>query len=251
MNNNNNNNSNLNIQSLELVGTESMSGASSTESTAVASASSSTAIKEYCENEFFVANCGNQSAIIITHALYGRMSIGKCLKNYQTGCAKDVKTQLERLCGGRSSCRVAVSGFIENATSVPCPVDLRSYLEAAYVCVDAQCTVYVTIKEKEPDGQFRHGCRVRQRENNMLISSAQLLEVSSSSLDSHKFIVKYEVVGCKDPELPSDGWMKRDDYQAVVGCSASPKEQIRITCNGTHWSHDTKTLCNMQTCKQQ
>ena len=95
-------------------------------------------IFEYCENEDFVAKCGADQAVLITHGLYGRMSVGKCLQSYDVGCSKDVRERLEKQCAGRSSCKMPVSSLI-NHHPPACSMDLRSYLEASYTCVLGEC----------------------------------------------------------------------------------------------------------------
>ena len=48
-------------------------------------------LEDYCIFETFQATCGSDEVIMITHAVYGRMKIGKCVtdelgKNF-TACA--------------------------------------------------------------------------------------------------------------------------------------------------------------------
>ena len=35
---------------------------------------------EYCSTEAFKAKCADGEVIVMTHALYGRMKVGKCVK---------------------------------------------------------------------------------------------------------------------------------------------------------------------------
>ncbi len=37
-------------------------------------------IKEYCNRETFHAECSPNEVIVMRHALYGRMSLGRCVK---------------------------------------------------------------------------------------------------------------------------------------------------------------------------
>ena len=38
-------------------------------------------MEDHCILESFRATCGNDEVILMTHALYGRMRIGKCVKD--------------------------------------------------------------------------------------------------------------------------------------------------------------------------
>ena len=92
-------------------------------------------IMEYCENENFTAKCPVGHAILITHALYGRMNAGKCLQVEASGCSKDVTSFMEWQCASKNECSMPVSSLI-NHQPPTCRRDLRSYLETAYTCVD-------------------------------------------------------------------------------------------------------------------
>lgn len=86
--------------------------------------------------EEFVARCGRGEAILMTHARYGRMQVGRCVERQElsVGCSLDVLPIVDKRCSGRSSCFIAVPDSELEATK-PCSKELRSYLEIAYKCV--------------------------------------------------------------------------------------------------------------------
>jgi len=91
---------------------------------------------EYCHNEEFVAECYDGNVILMTLALYGRMAVGRCVKTDFgfVGCYKDVINELNERCTGRSYCSVRVPDTKLDSTD-PCHVDLKSYLQATYICI--------------------------------------------------------------------------------------------------------------------
>ena len=95
-----------------------------------------TAGDEYCHNEEFLAECYDGDVILMTSALYGRMAVGRCVKTDFgfVGCYKDVMSELHERCSGRPYCSVRVPDTKLDNTD-PCHVDLKSYLQATYVCV--------------------------------------------------------------------------------------------------------------------
>ncbi|KAI0233458.1 hypothetical protein LSAT2_016294 [Lamellibrachia satsuma] len=64
------------------------------------------------------------------------MELGRCVTRDfgNVGCSENVIGQLDRVCSGRSRCRVSVSDPALVRTS-PCPKDFSSYLWATYSCV--------------------------------------------------------------------------------------------------------------------
>ena len=92
--------------------------------------------KSYCETEVFNASCPPGSAILMTHAQYGRMNVGRCVKqDYgHVGCFADVIELTDERCSGRPRCDVAIPDRLF-ARMNPCPNDLKPYLEAGYNCI--------------------------------------------------------------------------------------------------------------------
>lgn len=89
---------------------------------------------EYCQWEPFKPECSRDEVVVIEAALYGRMRLGRCLRNGEVGCSRDVKHLVERRCGGRRSCRVDVPDQMFDET-MPCEENLKSYLMVAHRCV--------------------------------------------------------------------------------------------------------------------
>ena len=97
-------------------------------------------IREYCQLESFTAKCEADEIIVITHADYGRMRLGKCVKiDYGSlGCAADVVAKVDRKCSGRQECEFPVADL---HGAQPCPGDLTPFLEASYECLKGRCLI--------------------------------------------------------------------------------------------------------------
>ena len=105
--------------------------------------------KEYClATEPFQAKCLKNEVIVMTSALYGRMRVGRCLKDEGDkmlarnandpeflGCSADVLPILSRRCSGRNQCDVKLVSDPDIQRQMPCHAALKSYLEASYDCV--------------------------------------------------------------------------------------------------------------------
>ncbi|KAI0242194.1 hypothetical protein LSAT2_014422, partial [Lamellibrachia satsuma] len=91
---------------------------------------------EFCEAETFNATCAASEVVLMTHARYGRMQKGRCVKlDYgHLGCAADVIELMDTRCSGRTECEIRVPDMMLTSTR-PCPDDLKPYLEASYQCV--------------------------------------------------------------------------------------------------------------------
>ena len=91
---------------------------------------------EYCHFETFRARCPHGDVVLMQSAYYGRKSLGRCVRtNFGfIGCYTDVLQMLDRRCTGRTSCDVDV--IEPNFDDIrPCNVELKSYLQANYVCI--------------------------------------------------------------------------------------------------------------------
>lgn len=90
----------------------------------------------YCETEAFNASCELGSAILMTHARYGRMRLSRCVRHDygHVGCSSDVIDLVDTRCSARRQCSIRVPDSLL-ATTKPCPDDLKPYLEARYICV--------------------------------------------------------------------------------------------------------------------
>ena len=91
---------------------------------------------DICNMKSYNLTCGQSEAIVMVTALYGRMSIGPCVKgNYgYLGCKHNVLPYIDSRCSGRSACKLSVPDPVLHETA-PCPEDFSSYLEVSYLCV--------------------------------------------------------------------------------------------------------------------
>lgn len=97
--------------------------------------------KEFCHNDDFVAECPEPDEVILmTSALYGRMSLGECVKQAFgfLGCYSDVITYAHERCSGRKSCLIRIPDAVLDRTK-PCNEDLKSYLDTTYDCIRGCC----------------------------------------------------------------------------------------------------------------
>ena len=85
--------------------------------------------------ETFKPQCGSDEVVVIGHARYGRMRMGRCVTiNYgNIGCAVDVGRYFDTLCSGRQECEIKVPDD-RLYEARPCPKDVTSYLEVSYHC---------------------------------------------------------------------------------------------------------------------
>ena len=97
---------------------------------------------EYCELDIFQPSCAQDEVILMKSALYGRMSLGRCIKqDYgHIGCKSDVLPIIDGFCSGRQSCSVnANDRTLVSAKSKVCPSDVAAYLVAMYGCLKGNC----------------------------------------------------------------------------------------------------------------
>jgi len=92
--------------------------------------------REYCETESFTASCSASQVIIVRHALYGRMRLGRCvIRDYgYVGCYVDVLGHMDAMCSGTSQCHVRIPDPTLDRVN-KCPKDFKTYLEISYDCV--------------------------------------------------------------------------------------------------------------------
>ena len=91
---------------------------------------------EYCPWEAFRAQCLHDEVLVMETAKYGRMRLGRCVKNDlgYVGCFTDVLDLADGWCSGRQSCEIAIPNpDLDNLK--PCLEDLKSYFEVTYKCI--------------------------------------------------------------------------------------------------------------------
>jgi len=108
-------------------------------------------VAEYCEREYFNAECSGTAAddgtqlIVMRSAVFGRMKDGRCVRREygSIGCRADVLATVDSLCSGRRRCRFHAS-ILHSAR--PCPTELVSYLEASFDCItSASGTSHISL----------------------------------------------------------------------------------------------------------
>ena len=110
---------------------------------------------EFCDTEVFRADCPDDHVIILTHARYGRMEIGRCVQMAlgYVGCQSDVLLAADRRCSGRRSCDIRVPDAEFEATR-PCLKELKTYLDVAFKCVRGS---YSMRASRQLSGNFQYG----------------------------------------------------------------------------------------------
>nr|UCK81578.1 Gal-binding and CUB domains containing receptor 15 [Arenicola marina] len=102
------------------------------------------------------------------------------------------------------------------------------------------CLVYAVLKETSHSETI---CGGRSRVSHVWLSttnSLQLRMVGSRKQDADDghFLLKYEAVGCYDPDPPKGGWMRRTSVrQAALGCAGSGTLWT-LHCEGNNWKGD-------------
>ncbi|OAF70216.1 hypothetical protein A3Q56_02003 [Intoshia linei] len=130
----------------------------------------------YCKWDSFIPKCLGNDIIIIQSALYGRMSVGKCLTSYyQIGCYANVQDYLDFVCTGKTNCSLTIPNkYLDFMHS--CRRDLSSYLTVTY-----QCHKVVTEKQ----------CNVKPKENIVLTKNGYISTFSIFKSKSEKSCILY------------------------------------------------------------
>ena len=91
--------------------------------------------QDFCPWENFKAKCAQGEVIIMETAKYGRMKLGRCVKNDlgYVGCYTDVMDVADSMCSGRQECVINTPNPTFDRLK-PCLEDLKSYFEAGYWC---------------------------------------------------------------------------------------------------------------------
>jgi len=117
--------------------------------------------EEYCQWETFRPRCLPGETIIISKAIYGRMSdTGRCLQDEDweeavlpalqkqqryLGCFEDVLPLVRARCSGHTNCEIRIPDPEMEKTS-PCYRYLDKYLKLAYHCVSGMILYSVHYK---------------------------------------------------------------------------------------------------------
>jgi len=102
--------------------------------------------RDYCEADDFEPGCGDNSVVVMTTARYGRMRLGSCVREDlgHVGCKSDVLPHVDWRCSAKPSCKIRIPDGELDQTR-PCPGELKTYLEASYICVQGQCIATFTL----------------------------------------------------------------------------------------------------------
>ena len=85
-------------------------------------------MQEFCQWESFNATCRQNEVIMMEHARYGRMSVGRCVNKYfdEVGCKTNVLTFMDSRCSGRRNCVITVASIAMEGFR-PCSEELTSF----------------------------------------------------------------------------------------------------------------------------
>ena len=91
---------------------------------------------EYCEADSFAPSCSRDEVVVMTVAMYGRMTLGKCVQTDYgyVGCKADVMMHMDNVCSGRRGCSIRIPDKVLDNTE-PCPKEFKTYLNATYTCI--------------------------------------------------------------------------------------------------------------------
>ncbi|KAK2191031.1 hypothetical protein NP493_62g04007 [Ridgeia piscesae] len=99
------------------------------------------------------------------------------------------------------------------------------------------CRVYAKVRETGIASDVTI-CGGRERERAVYLSEGSRVEIRIVHFNAEKnpahFILKYEVVGCVDPDIPTGATMSRTLDKAVVTCNET-EERWHIVCHGKQW----------------
>ena len=100
---------------------------------------------EYCGRDHFNPQCNTNEVVVMTHAKYGRMKLGKCItEGLRIGCEADVMDFLDRKCSNKQTCTINLYNDLQINDEIekPCGLSLLQYLEADYYCQEGEYLIY-------------------------------------------------------------------------------------------------------------
>ena len=108
--------------------------------------------REFCQSETFRPRCLAGEAVIITKAVYGRMSHdSRCLQDEEVlpalrddpkymGCFEDVLPVVRERCSGRSDCQIRIPDTEMEKTNA-CYRNMFKYLVVTFRCITGRITI--------------------------------------------------------------------------------------------------------------
>jgi len=110
--------------------------------------------EEYCQLETFRPRCLPGETVIISKAIYGRMSdTGRCLQDevefvamkddpMYMGCFENVLELVSTKCSGSPNCEIRIPDPEMEKTN-PCYRHLAKYLEVTYHCIKGMSLIFM------------------------------------------------------------------------------------------------------------
>jgi len=105
--------------------------------------------REVCDAEKFRPMCTDGEVVVMTEAMYGRMTIGRCVRTDYgyVSCGVNVLSYLDSKCSGRRSCELGIpdQGLKNVIAAAPnrCPREFKTYLNASYDCYEGKTKVSI------------------------------------------------------------------------------------------------------------
>ena len=99
-------------------------------------------LAEYCSGEYFEASCNVNEVIVVTSAVFGRMEIGRCVKEDLgfLGCQNDALDTMDEACSGQRSCRtLVIKQEFRKEVQGACRNGLSGYAKITHRCQDGKC----------------------------------------------------------------------------------------------------------------
>jgi hypothetical protein len=103
-------------------------------------------VLEACSWERLEAECPADYVIILDHARFGRLHLGKCVKqNFgYLGCVSDVRFKIDPLCSGKQKCSLDVYQTLQNERPNECS-ELEAFLQIEYTCVPGKFSMFLRL----------------------------------------------------------------------------------------------------------
>jgi len=168
-------------------------------------------VEELCQNESYEAECSQDSVVLMTSALYGRMRVGKCVTSNlgNIGCASDVISYFDKICSGKRQCNVNIPNFELNKLNVNCPTEYTPYVETSHVCKKVlptsrqtnECRENGAVIVKEPEGTISSSAFYRSIPQDgckfiLLSEVSQRINISMTSFDHSDSELGVGVTNC-------------------------------------------------------
>ncbi|CAD5120043.1 DgyrCDS8624 [Dimorphilus gyrociliatus] len=178
--------------------------------------------EESCNFEAFTKTCQDNEKVVIKKALYGRMKLGKCIKN-DLGfmpCYRDVTSVIQNACGAdTSSCNIIPFYMIINQQSNNCSMSVVSHLYIDAICspkMETTTNQEITTEVMADAGELKSFCGNEQ--------FSYKCEDGYEMKIHEAFWGRMELGKCVTKDMGSLGCKKNvTDYVRDI-CSSTPQE---------------------------